>query len=58
MNKYGIKSNINHEAHKGHEEKAKLINALNLQALHVLHGYFFYIRILSQSLLRTARPTR
>ncbi len=51
MNKYGIKSNINHEAHEEHEEKAKSINALNLHALHVLHGYFFYIRILSQSLL-------
>ncbi|WP_340123470.1 hypothetical protein [Methylobacter svalbardensis] len=43
MNKYGIKSTINHEVHEGHEENARSINALNLHALHVLHGYFFYI---------------
>jgi len=43
MNKYGIKSTINHEAHEGYEEKTKSINVLNLHALHELHGYFFYI---------------
>jgi len=39
MNECGIKSTINHEVH---EENAGAINVLNLNALHVLHGYFFY----------------